>query len=112
MPPVDMRSHRELQAWVLEWFNTLQEKDLGLVMTTLYHIWLSWNSARDEPMIKDPERTARRALAIIEEWGKLRDPSLSRAPKVVEHWHPPKQAGLKRTLMELFQPRMVRGEVE
>jgi hypothetical protein len=45
MPPVDLRSHRELQSWVLEWFNSLQAKDLALVMTTLYHIWLSRNNA-------------------------------------------------------------------
>jgi hypothetical protein len=84
-PPVDMRSHRELQAWVLQWFSTLRERDLGLVMTTLYHIWLSQNSARDEPLIEDLESIAKRALAITEEWGRLRDPSLSRAPISVEH---------------------------
>jgi ribonuclease HI len=95
MPPVDLRSHRELQAWVPEWFNSLQAKDLGLVMTTLYHIWLSRNGSHDEPMIEDPERTARRVLAITEEWGKLRDPSPNQAPKVVEHWRPPERGWFK-----------------
>jgi hypothetical protein len=97
---------------VLEWFNSLQAKDLGLVMTTLYHIWLSRNDTRDEPMIEDLERTARRVLAITEEWGKLREPSPNRAPKEVEHWCHLNWAGLKQTLMELFQPRMVRGAGE
>jgi hypothetical protein len=59
MSSVDLRSHRELQAWLLEWFNSLQAKDLGLVMMTIYHIWLSQNYVRDEPMIEDLERTAR-----------------------------------------------------
>jgi hypothetical protein len=44
---------------------------------------------RDEPMIEDLERMARRVLAITKEWGKLRDLSPNRAPKGVEHWRPP-----------------------
>jgi ribonuclease HI len=95
MPPVDLRTHRELQAWVLDWFHSLPAKDLGLVMTTLYHLWLSRNNARDESTIEDPERTARRVLAITEEWGKLRDPSPSRVHKEVEHWRPPERGWLK-----------------
>jgi hypothetical protein len=46
-------------------------------------------------MIEDPERTARRVLAIMEEWGKLRDLSPNRALKVVEHWHPPERGWFK-----------------
>jgi hypothetical protein len=34
-------------------------------------------------------------LAIMEEWGKLRDLSPNRAPKVVEHWHPPERGWFK-----------------
>jgi hypothetical protein len=71
---------------VLDWFNTLQAKDLALVMTALYYIWLTRNDARDEPMIEDSERTARRVLAITEEWWKWKTPSPSRHSTGVKHW--------------------------
>jgi hypothetical protein len=39
---------------------------MGLL--TLYNIWLARNEARDEPMIENPEVTARRIIYLQEEW--------------------------------------------
>lgn len=88
-PPRDCRSHGELQAWLRDWIAGLKEKELGVAMMALYHMWLARNDARDEPMIEDPDRTARRILGLLEKWRALKPGSGERIPTEVEHWLPP-----------------------
>jgi hypothetical protein len=40
----------ELQSWLLGCFSSLKEKELGVVMMAIYHLWLVRNDAPDEPM--------------------------------------------------------------
>jgi ribonuclease HI len=88
-PPRDCRSHGELQTWLLDWLAGLKEKELALAMMALYHMWLARNDARDEPMIEDPDRTARRILGLLDEWRALKPSSGQQSHPEVEHWLPP-----------------------
>jgi hypothetical protein len=62
------RSFNALQGWLLDWFGALDEKELAISLMALYQLWLARNEARDKPMIEDPEITARRIVALVEEW--------------------------------------------
>jgi hypothetical protein len=64
--------HSELQKWVLDWFGSIPGHELAMVMTALYHLWITRNNARDEPMIQSPELTAGRILTLTEEWRNLK----------------------------------------
>jgi hypothetical protein len=57
-------SHRTLKQWMLDWFSSLEEKELAIILMPLYHMWLARNEAREAPMIEDPDRIARRVLAV------------------------------------------------
>jgi hypothetical protein len=88
-PPADIRSPRELQNWLLEWMGSVDETEVQLGMMALYHLWLVRNDARDEALIEDPRRTARRILALSEEWRDVQNEAAVSNPRVEEHWHPP-----------------------
>jgi hypothetical protein len=88
-PPEDMHSHGDFQCCLVDWFGALSGKELPVVMTTLYHLWLSRNDARDELMIEDPDRAAKRVLALSEEWSALKTAPARRGSKEAEHWCPP-----------------------
>jgi ribonuclease HI len=56
----------------------------------IYHMWLARNEARDEQLIEDPEATARRVLALQEEWTSLNVSPAKQARGGEEKWVPPK----------------------
>jgi hypothetical protein len=73
----------------------LSEKELGIAMLSLYHMWLARNDARELPMIENPESTANRIMALWEEWEAIKAPVLGSRAKVVEHWCSPAEGWLK-----------------
>ena len=47
---------------MLEWFGTLDDKVLQMVLMAIYQIWQAHNDARDDGRIEDPLHTARSAF--------------------------------------------------
>jgi ribonuclease HI len=88
-PPADVRTHSELQRWLLDWFGALPGDELGVVLTALYHLWITRNNARDAPMIEHPDKTAHRVVALVEEWHNLRATKPKQQVRAEEHWLPP-----------------------
>jgi hypothetical protein len=88
-PPMDVRSHRALQHWLLNWFGNLKEDELALAMTAIYHLWLARNNARDDPMIEDPSNVASRVLALVEEWRSMKRTNAAKEARAVTRWRPP-----------------------
>jgi ribonuclease HI len=64
-------------------------------MTALYHLWITRNNARDEPMIEHPDKTAHRVSALVEEWHNLKVTKPSLKVRTEEHWLPP-EAGWQK----------------
>jgi hypothetical protein len=85
-PPGDMRSHRVLENWLLNWFWNLKEDELAIAMTALYHLWLVRNNARDEPMIEDPAKVSSRVMVLVDEWKRA---NTVKEARPVAHWCPP-----------------------
>jgi ribonuclease HI len=90
-----MRSHNELQNWLLDWFAALPAEELATAMTTIYHLWLSRNNAREEVMIENPVKIADRVVYLLEEWRSLKPVGTCRQPREKEHWLPPEEGWLK-----------------
>jgi ribonuclease HI len=88
-PPHDLRSHGELQSWILDWFGKVRDKELEMGLLTLYNIWLARNEARDQPMIENPELTARRIGYLWEEWKNSKVVAPERKELRMERWLPP-----------------------
>jgi ribonuclease HI len=88
-PPTDLRSHRALQHWLLNWFGNLKEDELALAMTAIYHLWLARNNARDDPMIEDPSGVASRVLALVDEWRSMKRTNAAKEARAVTRWRPP-----------------------
>jgi hypothetical protein len=88
-PPGALRSHNEFQTWLLDWFGVLPADELAVAMTTIYHLWLSRNNAREEVMIESPDKIASRVAALTEEWRNLKPAGAGHQPKEKEHWLPP-----------------------
>jgi ribonuclease HI len=88
-PPEALRSHNEFQNWLLDWFGVLPADELAVAMTTIYHLWLSRNNAREEVMIESPDKIASRVAALTEEWRSLKPVGAGHQPKEKEHWLPP-----------------------
>jgi ribonuclease HI len=88
-PPADVRTHSELQRWLLDWFGALPGDELGVVLTALYHLWITRNNARDVPMIEHPDSTAHRVVALVEEWHNLKVTKPKQQVRAEEHWLPP-----------------------
>jgi hypothetical protein len=78
-------SHRDLKHWLLDWISSLEEKELAISLMVLYHRWLARNDARKTLMIEDPDKIARRALMLTEEWMALKDPVQEKVPRQIEH---------------------------
>jgi hypothetical protein len=57
-------------------------------MTTIYHLWLSRNNAREEVMIENPEKIVSRVVALTEEWRNLKPVGAGHQPREKEHWLP------------------------
>jgi hypothetical protein len=109
MPPHDCRSHGEFQHWLLTWFASLKDDELNIIIMALYHLWLARNEARDEPMIEDPEKTARRILFLVEEWGNLRSDSPPRSQGSAEQWRPPENGWHKVNVDSSFDGKVMHG---
>ena len=84
-PPQDCRSQGELQGRLLGCFTSLKEKELGVDMLSIYHLWLARNDALNEPMIEDPDMTSQRVLAMLDEWSSMKTASHCQELKDVEH---------------------------
>ena len=67
-PPADVRSFSELKSWLLNWFGSMDDRELVVGFMTLYIMWLARNDAREKPCIEDPKVTARKSLALLDEW--------------------------------------------
>jgi hypothetical protein len=91
-PPADCRSHAEFKLWMLEWIARLKPAELELVMTALYQIWHTRNDARDELIIEDPQRTARRIMFLLEEWRAVTGSVKTPGVKEKVRWRPPEAA--------------------
>jgi ribonuclease HI len=94
-PPEVLRSHNEFQNWLLDWFGVLPADELAVAMTTIYHLWLSRNNAREEVMIENPEKIVSRVVALTEEWRKLKPVGVGHQPREKEHWLPPEDGWTK-----------------
>ncbi|KAK1645408.1 hypothetical protein QYE76_063213 [Lolium multiflorum] len=77
---------------MLEWIARLKPAELELVMTALYQLWLTRNDARDELIIEDPQRTARRIMALMEEWRAVTGSVKAPVVKERAHWRTPEVA--------------------
>jgi ribonuclease HI len=64
-------------------------------LMALYQLWLARNEARDKPMIEDPVVTARRTVALVEEWQAITSTPNQSSARVVERWSPPLQEWVK-----------------
>jgi ribonuclease HI len=87
--------HKALKLWLLEWFSRLEEKELAVGLMALYHMWLDRNDAREALMIEDPDRIARRVLALTEEWMALKESNSEKITRPAEHWLPPEEGWVK-----------------
>jgi hypothetical protein len=94
-PPEVLRSHNELQNWLLDWFSALPADELAVAMTTIYHLWLSRNNARDEVMIENHEKIVSRVVLLTEEWRSLKPVGAGHQPMEKEHWLPPEDGWTK-----------------
>jgi ribonuclease HI len=77
---------------MLEWIARLKPAELELVMTALYQIWHTRNDARDELIIEDPQRTARRIMFLLEEWRAVTGSVKTPGVKEKVRWRPPEAA--------------------
>jgi hypothetical protein len=70
----------------------LKPAELELVMMALYQIWLARNDARDDLIIEDPQRTARRIMVLLEEWRAVTGTVKMHGVKERVQWRPPEAA--------------------
>lgn len=95
-PPDGMNNHTELKWWLLDCFSMLNPKELELMCTTIYQLWLARNNARDAAMIENPMAIASRALTLVEEWHEVHSkPAVEASVKQKEKWSPPDEGWLK-----------------
>lgn len=85
-PPANVRTHRDLTQWMLEWLGTVKASDMDITMMVLYQLWLARNSARETRMMENPELIAKRALHLIEEWQNIQNPKPAQTPVQKERW--------------------------
>jgi hypothetical protein len=80
---------------LLDWLGSVLEKELGMAMLGLYHMWLARNDAREQPMIKSPSDTSRGIMFLQDEWQQTKSPPTARSASTREHWLPPLEGWTK-----------------
>jgi hypothetical protein len=88
-PVADIRNHRLLHGWILDWLGRLEEKELGISILLIYQMWLARNEAREETQIVSPEELVWRTIFLFDEWANIQASKPRPATREVEAWLPP-----------------------
>jgi hypothetical protein len=94
-PPKKLLCHAELKGWLLDWIGKAKADHLSWMFMVIYHLWLARNDARESKCIEDPKEIMMKAIAAVEEWRSLRNPSVTVTGRPTEHWLPPVEDWLK-----------------
>jgi ribonuclease HI len=94
-PPAEFINQHDFQGWLMDWFSKLKPDERALACMLLYQLWLARNNTRDGRIIEDPEATACRAGALVDEWLEIHAKPPAEKSQVRERWSPPAETWLK-----------------